>query len=60
MTYRTLGTLLMAWALAMMTAPILHASGVEESVLKAKALYESAAFDEALAVLAKTNSPDGY
>lgn len=60
MTHRTLGTLLMAWALAIMTAPILLAAEIEESVLKAKALYESAAFDEALAMLANTTSPDGY
>jgi hypothetical protein len=60
MKHRTLGTLLMAWALAIMTAPILLASGVEESVAKAKALYDSAAFGEALAVLAKDTSPDGY
>jgi len=37
MTHRTLGTLLMAWALAIMTAPILLAAAVDESVLKAKA-----------------------
>ena len=60
MTRRTLGTLLLAWALAIMTAPILLAADVEESVVKAKALYASAAFDEALAVLANATSPDGY
>jgi tetratricopeptide (TPR) repeat protein len=60
MTYRTLGTLLMVSALTMMSAPTLRASDVEESVVKAKALYESAAYEEALAVLANATSPDAY
>jgi len=60
MTHRTLGTLVMAWALAIMPAPILLASAVDESVAQAKALYESAAFAEALAVLANNTSPEGY
>jgi hypothetical protein len=60
MTHRTLRTLLVAWALAIMTAPILLASAVDEIVAKAKALYESAAFAEALAVLANNTSPEGY
>jgi len=60
MTHRTLGTLLMAWTLPIMTAPMMLASAVEENVVKAKALYESAVFDEALALLANTTSPDGY
>ena len=60
MTRRIIGTLLLAWASAIMTASVLLASAVDESLVKAKALYESAAFDEALAMLANATSPDGY
>ena len=60
MTHRTLGTLLLTWTLGTMTAPILLAAPVEESLVKAKELYASAAFSEALTVLENVTSPDGY
>lgn len=57
---RTFGTVLLAWTLATATGPSLLAADVEESVVKAKALYASAAFEEALTMLANVTSPDGY